>query len=609
MRLSVSRFLLLLVVLFFYGGVLDAIAQNTIGKSAFNDVYWSLDKEKGVTIASNNSFISGDIIRIKTQEDFLKITQLINNKVNKGAKSITIVFDKGRYEYISNHIYLTGRQFKDVSIRLLGNNSEIVSSGNTFTWNPARNSFFNKKCEYIDESGNDFDIWSEVYQSDKLIEVVSEKEKLCRVHCESLGLPTNTICQNVEILITMWYRSEVYKVKKIEKGYVYFVADNLSKYNGNYNVNQDYLVGKVYPRFKLCNIYKTRPSKRLFECQKSRFLFLNNVSIASFELSGFIFNGGAADNSLIQLKKVDSSSPIRIHDNVFKNLKERVISISSTDDVQVYDNAFHSNYTYCVSSGNTSRNTCVVRNSFSNIGLGLDNTYCIVCRGENYYVADNEMCDFGYGGIGIGVWYKDTESKSPSCGIVEHNHLWYSEDYKRGRMAHSLIDSGAIYVWTINQSATIRYNFIHDYNGMGSNRGIYCDDGTKNVKMYGNIVLDIENGNAIDCRLSSTLTKINKSDKTNNTGNVMIYNIIGGKYKFQGRKGSNQCYKGQNIIIGNTSDSSVKNTVTSVSFEEQDYLLSGLKESNGKLMVSNDSYSALRRLPCFNKIKDFVIVK
>lgn len=609
MRLSISRILLLLSVLFIYGGGVEALAQNAIGKSAFNEVYRSLDKNKGITVNASNPSVSGDIINIRSQEDFSKITQLIKSKVNKGAKNITIVFKKGRYEYNNNHIYLTGNQFKNVSIRLLGNNSEIISAGESFSWNPTGNGYFNKKYEYIDENGNDYDIWSEAYQADKLIEVVNEKEKLCRIHCDDLGLTTNKTCQNVEILLTMWYRSEVYKVKKIEKGYVYFVAGNLSKYKGDYNVNQDFLVAKVYPRFKLCNTYKTRPCERLYECQKSRFLFLSNVSFASFELSGFLFNGGATENSLIQLKKVNSSSPIKIHDNTFKNMKGRVISISETHDVQIFDNSFESNYTYCISSGNSSKNTCIVRNSFSNIGMGLDNTFCLVCRGENYYVANNEICDFGYGGIGIGVWYKDTDSKLPSCGIVENNHLWYTEGYKKNRNNHSLIDSGAIYVWTKNDSAIIRYNFIHDYNGMGSNRGIYCDDGTKNVKVYGNIVMDIDNGNAIDCRLTSSLTKVDKSDKSNNTGNVLMYNLIGGKYKFQGRKGSNLCYKGQNIMIGNTQVPSVQNTVTNISFEEQDYSLSGIRESDGKLMVSSKSYSTLQGLPYFSKIKDFIIVK
>ena len=609
MRLSISRILILLSVLFIYERGVNALAQNTIGKSAFHDVYRSLDKYKGISASAGKSSISGEIINIQSQEDFLRITQLIKSKVNKGAKSITIVFKKGRYEYNNNHIYLTGNQFKNVSIRLLGNNSEIISAGKSFSWNPSSNDYFNKNYEYIDESGKDFDIWSEAYQADKLIEVVNEKERLCRVHCDDLGLTTNLECQNVEILLTMWYRSEVYKVKKIDKGYVYFVAGNLSRYKGNYNVNQDYLVGKVYPRFKLCNTYRTRPSGRLYECQKSRFLFLSNVSFVSFEISGFVFNGGTAENSLIQLKKVSSSSPIKIHNNTFQNMKGRVISISETHDVQVFENSFESNYTYCISSGNSSKNTCIVRNSFSNIGLGMDNTFCIVCRGENYYIANNEICDFGYGGIGIGVWYKDTESKSPSCGIVENNHLWYSEEYKKNRLDHSLIDSGAIYTWTKNNSAIVRYNFIHDYNGMGSNRGVYCDDGAKNVKIYGNIVMDIENGNTIDCRSSSSLTKVDKSDKTNNTGNVMIYNLIGGKYKFQGRKGSNQCYKGQNILMGSNQIPSVQNTITNISYEEQDCLMSDLRESNGKLEASGNSYSALKSLPFFDKIKDFIIVK
>ena len=75
----------------------------------------------------------------------------------------------------------------------------------------------------------------------------------------------------------------------------------------------------------------------------------------------------------------------------------------------------------------------------------------------------------------------------------------------------------------------VRYNFIHDYSGMASNRGIYLDDGAGNVDIYGNVLVNILNGHAIFSWLSKGAGK--KYPSANNNINCM-YNIIQGSYKF-----------------------------------------------------------------------------
>ena len=219
--------------------------------------------------------------------------------------------------------------------------------------------------------------------------------------------------------------------------------------------------------------------------------------------------------------------------------------------------------------------------------MRIKNTFCVICRGENYRVADNEMKDFGYGAIGVGVWYKDTDSKSPCYGVVENNHIWFSPEYKERKKDNTLIDSGAIYVWTINDSTVIRGNYIHDYTGMGSNRGIYLDDGAKNVTVESNLIMDIENSYTIDSWQSSSLERINKNDRSNNTRNVIRDNIVNGRYRLQGnRKVANNCVKGRNIYLSDGRAPYRENVVTNVKNQQSDVSLPLVEKSKDGLVVS-----------------------
>ena len=136
--------------------------------------------------------------------------------------------------------------------------------------------------------------------------------------------------------------------------------------------------------------------------------------------------------------------------------------------------------------------------------------------------------DFTYGAIGIGTHYRDGIPASAS-GVVENNELYCNPDFTR-----YLMDSGAIYTWTINRKVLIRENYIHDIGGYKDNRGIFCDDGTVNVSIVGNRVLRIRNSWCIDLRRVPRVGKDPQSYiRTVNTGNRLENNIVDGKVRFE----------------------------------------------------------------------------
>ena len=87
---------------------------------------------------------------------------------------------------------------------------------------------------------------------------------------------------------------------------------------------------------------------------------------------------------------------------------------------------------------------------------------------------------------------------------------------------------------------------------MGSNRGIYCDDGTRGCSVFDNIVLDIENSYCIDLRRSSALDLLGV-ELVANVNNYMSNNIINGSFRFEGRKDDFTSVKSRNFILTDNS--------------------------------------------------------
>ena len=107
------------------------------------------------------------------------------------------------------------------------------------------------------------------------------------------------------------------------------------------------------------------------------------------------------------------------------------------------------------------------------------------------------------------------------------------------------MDSGVIYVWTQTDGITIHNNYIHDISGIKDNRGIFCDDGAKNVTITGNVIQRIQNSYCIDLR---NVTFVAEKVPDHNIGNICTDNLVDGDIRFYLRDES--CKESNNKKIG-----------------------------------------------------------
>jgi len=111
----------------------------------------------------------------------------------------------------------------------------------------------------------------------------------------------------------------------------------------------------------------------------------------------------------------------------------------------------------------------------------------------------------------------------------------------------SLIDGGAIYIWTQNKDVLIRNNYIHDLDGPHGNRGIFGDDGVINVELDGNRVFRVHGGYAIDIRRAARVGhKKGSAVKRTNIGIRVHDNLYTGRVRIHIRKDDPRSYSTNN---------------------------------------------------------------
>ena len=225
------------------------------------------------------------------------------------------------------------------------------------------------------------------------------------------------------------------------------------------------------------------------------------------------------------------------------------------------------------------------------MGKRMSNTPCVRCQGTDYRVSDNVFLNFGYGGISTGVWYK-SKMKHPCSGVIENNELSYNQDYLDHIDNFGIMDGGAIYIATKNAGSIIRNNYIHDFSGMKSNRGIFCDDGASNIEMYGNFITGIANSRCIDARRAAKIECPSTPESDIDRANVNIIirdNVVDGGIRFEAHEGpDNGCVKGANYILPAKDGSIPRMIVDHVADQKEDVLLdasTSIKKTKNKLKL------------------------
>ena len=243
------------------------------------------------------------------------------------------------------------------------------------------------------------------------------------------------------------------------------------------------------------------------------------------------------------------------------------------------------------------------------MGLAINNSFCIRSAGKNIYIAHNTLKDYGYGGIAVGTWWASPK-KMVNTGIVEHNYLFYTDAYMEQWQNHSLMDSGAIYLYTQCDNMQVRYNFINNYNGAYLNRGIFCDDGALNFRIHSNIVTNIANSFAIDSRRTLGIEKDPKSHTpTVNINNRIYGNIISAPIRFEGRNANANCMLGTNLLLGKASVIKVENIMQNLQQENSFLNINQWSITDDKLTIPEKHTSTLHKLPEYKELGKWIAIQ
>lgn len=572
-------------------------------------------------------FFAGNLwattIYIRNQTDFDNLSLSINSAIGKGEKSIKVDVLTGTYEFKERHILLKDINAPSVSIRIRGRGEVvIIPAGKTYGNGDIYEGPFNIDNSWT-SNFQDVNIWSKALVANGLVEVVNNDLKFCRLNCKGIN-PVDFDTNNAYVLIPEWFTSGIYKIERIEKDYIHFIANNLKKsYNNGLIVNDDYNYAKNEIRFRLCN-YNTGVNAfgiksgkvmlpgemiSIHEGKVQRAIIIENCDFKSIEITNLIFCGNSARSgtSLINVINTRGDNTI-IHKCSFIGMRSGVILISGSSNLTIKNNIFRDCYYYGINSNNTSNNTSIINNKFYLMGKSVQNSFCILCSGNNFLIKKNELKDFGYGGIAVGLWY-GSEQKNPSMGIVENNELYYSSSYISDITNYGLMDGGAIYTFTKNDGTIIRNNYIHDITGAADNRGIFCDDGSYGLRIYGNVITNVYNSYCIDSRrVSSIESKAFDAGGIMANVNVGIYNnVVDGRVRFEANeKENNGCVYGNNYILVGIDKEAPVNIINRVEDSKEDISLDYNDNHPNKVEVSSSSYRVLKKSTVWKGIKKYV---
>lgn len=548
-------------------------------------------------------------IRVTNQLEFDGLNTSIHEAANGGYTKIKVDFKPGTYFFKEKHLTIGDIRNSNLSLVFNGNGAVIVSVGRDVV-STVTIPDYDYHASVVDLNNNTYiNVWPELQYAEADVEVLNPITKVCRLECN--GLESHKASEGAYIMITAWCRSYYYKIERIEAPYIYFTADNLaagiswSSVRKGYNVNNDWICRGEKPRYRLCNLEPMNKGK-VHVCEAQTFLTDVWGQLQRLDINGFVFLGNkttgdenSSASSLLVLNNVKAEE-ISVTDCRFVGQNSRVIAISKTAGVRIEKNYFEHNFQGGIVSYNSSTDTRIVGNEFEYNGEDLSASRCVTCSGTDYCVAENTFRNFGYCAISVGVPYASTK-ENESSGTVENNNLWYDDDWSDEGWKHNIMDGGAIYLWTQNDGAVIRFNRIDGYSGASDNRGIFCDDGAFGFEIFGNIVTDITNSHCIDSRRFASCEKVTGPTNINNK----IYgNIVDGSIKFQGNEmNENGCELGKNFFLLGEGEAMPKNVYGNVDSENAEETVEMKGEQRGRILVSKAGYMKMKEVPGWRKMK------
>lgn len=474
------------------------------------------------------------IIRIQNQQDFDSMGSMIRMAVSqKDIDVVRVEMQKGTYLYHDDHLNLSALKYPEKSIVVNGNDAILIADSTT---NVKEGMEPYNVC-YLDGNLKGMPTWSNLIQLGSNIEVLDVKSKYCRARIPS-GIKVDQSSQYIKV--SEWYKVGIYKVEQIKNGYVYFIADDLIPSNYGYNVNWDNGYGHKYPRIQVLHPV-TNGCK--YVCRAGQFLSMGGTTLSQLEFCNLNFNGSSGSHILFMFSHIQADC-IAIKNCSFHNCLGILSYLVKTSNFCFQNNWVDNCENICVKSEGGCSNTCVSNNTFKNVCATLNNKAAVSCSGDKFLIKGNQFINFSYAAVVCGLHYSMHKSEKIS-GEIEENEFFHDAMYRSVIASNGLMDGGAIYVLTQTDGITIRNNYIHDISGVKDNRGIFCDDGAKNVTITGNVIQRIQNSYCIDLR---NVTSVAKKVPDHNTGNTCADNLVDGDIRFYLRDES--CRESNNKKIG-----------------------------------------------------------
>lgn len=465
-------------------------------------------------------------IEVRTQAQFDRMDLDVKNALRQGVTDLTVHILSGTYYYAEKHLDLSSLQYPKAKITIVGQGALLVGRNGTADANWQMGCFDPQTLRSVD-------LWTPLQQSPAAVEVVDAASRLCRIRLAGRQQAQSAAqCRGQYVQVTQWYKTMVYPVVRRDRRYLYFTATDLEFVQGfgHWNVNLDCYYGKVNPRYRTLD---TNLGSRSYEpCLASTFANLKHSTLGQVVLRGLQFgpNHGAApliDTDMLR------SSQLLVEDCVFSGVRGLVIRVWYTDQVLIRRNRFEGCYRDGIESFNGSTHTQVIDNVFTDHGMGLSQNFGVICRGADFEIRGNRFRNFCYAAIGVGL-YHGHKAAGPVQGVVADNDIAFEPEYYQHYAQHTLMDGGAIYAWTQCDDVRITGNRINHIRGVKDYRGIFCDDGTKNVTVQGNTVTDIGAGCwCIDLRW---VESVKSTVPDHNTGNTVSGNKVDGPVRFETRR-------------------------------------------------------------------------
>lgn len=563
------------------------------------------------------------VMVINTQKEWDELFLSIKKLLANGSKNILIKVSGNNLVYGKKDNTFNDLIYPDANIRIVGNQGTMIPDGvsiNRFNSNvDTERGFYS--YPYTNYEVNDMVL-------DSKGDEIPFREPVKQIHgdieeCKNVGadvwrfridLPdlNEDSCQDFYVLLTREWTSGRHKVIKVKDGWLYFHLETDDIEDDRRNPNVDWTNFHVRPRYCLINspvssgvhvlkgrIYIPKKYWKVRVIKGGCLIHFYSCQLNSLVISDFTLNG-CRGMAPISIYSCTFGYGAFIHDNTITNISGLAISTGRTNNVTVSNNFIQNSREGAIEC--SGEKTTICGNHLKNIGWML-NTRAIIGGGDQLHICDNIIEDFNYAAINCGRRIANRDDFVLNY-IVERNVVRLSKEYSKDYLKNTLADGGGIYIGPQCTRGIIRNNVVENIKGIHSNRGIFLDDGAKNLAIYGNLIINTANSHDIDLRFTDSFAEMIPDHNTNNS---VFQNIITGGYRFQGGEGiTNTCMGGNNLLL----NIKEKNKITvNVDDYTPDVNLERCKYKRGKLVISKRNKAVLDSLCVDPYIREYLNVK